>query len=117
MHLLAASLPKGKVIKSSFLIIYRKCKRNASYRRTPPLCFLQRNIGEVARSAGGVEKNMLYIHITTHRPNRLSHIIYKDNVTHQNPSGCTTSPISVTTEQGRKIFVSPCRRLAERESD
>ena len=25
--------------------------------RTPPLCFLQGNIGEVARSVGGVEKH------------------------------------------------------------
>ena len=38
------------------LVAYKNHYRDAQNCHTPPLCFLQGNIGEVARSAGGVEK-------------------------------------------------------------
>ena len=71
-----------------FVFIYRTTKvrlksRNAQNCHTPPLCFLQENIGEVARSAGGVKKR--YVLHTYYNPiartGYLLLITYEDNAT------------------------------------
>ena len=46
----------GTEEKVKYILSYRQKSHNKKYLKTPPLCFAEQNIGEVARSDGEVKK-------------------------------------------------------------